>query len=80
MANYPNPIDRPNAFFTTPLVVVVARHVRIVAGTNEVVVEAANTLPRQIRRVDQDRTFPRPQRRAPPERNLPECGHRTKAY
>ena len=76
---YFDPIGTPNPFLTTPLIVLVARNVRI-TGLDEVVVEDANALPRFLMRVDAHRVFPHPQNSAPPERNIPEHGQRKKAY
>lgn len=78
MANYRNPIDLPNPFFTTPLVVLVVRHVRIVAATGEVVIEDANTLPRHLARTDAQHVYPRRLPQPPPERNVPESFTRKK--
>jgi hypothetical protein len=79
MADYSNPLSVPNAFFTTPPIVIVVRHVRRTSA-GEVVAEDANSLPRYLMRVDQQRVQPRPIIKAPPERNIPEHGARKKAY
>lgn len=76
---YFDPIGTPNPFLTTPPIVLVARNVRL-TGLGEVVVEAANALPRFLMRVDAHRVFPQPQSGAPPERNIPDHGQRKKAY
>lgn len=71
MANYRNPIDLPNPFYTTPLVVMSLRLVRIQPSTGEVVQENPNTLVRYIRRVDSFHTHPRRRMELPIERNIP---------
>lgn len=79
MTDYLNPLSVPNPFFTTPPIVIVVRHVRRTTAS-EVVAEDANSLPRYLMRIDQQRVQPRPMIKAPPERNIPEHGARKKTF
>jgi len=80
MANYRNPIDLPNPFLTTPLVVLVVRNVRTDPVSGEVVAENPNTVQRHINRVSAQHVYPRRQVALPIERNLPDSFARKVAY
>jgi hypothetical protein len=79
MASYANPIDQPNPFLTSPLLVLAVRHVRLLPS-GETVIEDADALPKHLVRIDYHRVYPAPRTGAPGHRNYPEHGTRMKAY
>ncbi len=79
MAQYPNPIGKPNPFFTKQPVVYAVRHVRVTSN-NEIVVENANNLPRQLYRIVSYKAYPQRTQRPPEQRNIPENNHKLGEY
>jgi hypothetical protein len=80
MANYRNPIDIPNPFWTTPLTVLVVRNVRIHPTSGEAIMENPNTVQRHIQRVSAQHVYPRRQVALPAERNIPNSFARKVEY